>query len=317
MTTTNFHNTFEVPTDLADKRLDQALSVLIPNYSRTLLQHWIKNGYVKIDNKTVTQQRIKLITQQIIIIDAPIEIQETAQPQEINLNVIYSDKDIIIIDKPAGLVVHPGAGCKDGTLLNALLYHFPKLANLPRAGIIHRLDKDTSGILVIAHNLVAHKKLVDDLQQRTIKREYEAVVCGKLISGGVIDAAIGRHKTQRTHMAVIESGRSAVTHYRIIERFANHTHINVTLETGRTHQIRVHMDHINHPIVGDQVYGHGRSLHLPPKASDELRQFLANFKRQALHAIRLTLNHPRTNEQMQFTSPLAQDMQELLRLLAS
>lgn len=313
MTTTNIHITFEILDNLTGKRLDQALSILAPNYSRTLLQSWIKAGYVKLDNQIITQQRTKVTAHQNITIDAILEIQETAKPQKIKLNIIYEDKDIIVINKPAGLVVHPGAGCKEGTLMNALLYSYPELATLPRAGIIHRLDKDTSGILVIARNLAAHKKLVEDLQQRKIKREYVTIVWGKLISGGMIDANIGRHKTQRTHMAVVEGGKKAVTHYRVLERFEHHTCIQVMLETGRTHQIRVHMAHINHPIVGDPTYG-GR-LKTPQNAAIELRQFLSTFKRQALHAMHLTFNHPRTDKQVQFTAPIADDIQQLLNLL--
>lgn len=353
-----------VPATLADKRLDQTLSALLPQYSRTLLQNWIKSGYVTLDHKVTTQQRFKVTAAQTITIDAHLKTHAADQPQEIKLDIIYEDKDIFVINKPVGLVVHPGAGCGSGTLLNALLYYAPELAHLPRAGIVHRLDKDTSGLLIVARNLEAHKKLVAALEQHAVKREYAALVWGALISGGTIAAPIGRHKTKRTLMAVVgesehseyeepphsrckyahggqrhneyneeerdddlheemdgddhqhlqrSRGKPAVTHYRVTQRFAHCTLLRVILETGRTHQIRVHMAHIRHPLIGDPVYG-GR-LRLPPNSSAELRQFLSNFKRQALHAAKLTLTHPRTGKVMEFSAPLPQDMQQLLALL--
>lgn len=316
----SIHLLFTVPPALAMQRLDLILSRLAPTYSRTLLQSWIKAGYVTVDNIVCRQQRSKINVDQTIIIDAKLVIQETDQPQAIKLNIIYSDQDIIVINKPVGLIVHPGAGCKDGTLMNALLYQFPELAHLPRAGIIHRLDKDTSGLLVIARSLLAHKKLIEDLQQRKIKREYAAIVWGKIIAGGTVDVPIGRHKTQRTHMAVTENGKPAITHYRVIERFIHHTYLHVTLETGRTHQIRVHMAHLNHPLVGDATYG-GKKLQLPQKTANitttKLHKFLTNFNHQALHATQLSLNHPRTLKRMQFNAPLPKDMQQLLKLCCS
>lgn len=305
-----------IPASLANKRLDQALSELLPQYSRTLLQHWIKGGYVSVNNKVVTQQRTLVVAAQTVTINAVLATQHSAAlAQNITLNVVYADADIIVINKQPGLVVHPGAGCHDGTLLNALLHYDKTLSQLPRAGIVHRLDKDTSGLLVVARNLMAHKKLVDDLEQRNIKREYEAVVCGVIISGGTIDAALGRHKTKRTLMAVVDGGqgRTAITHYRVIKRFAHYTHLRLILETGRTHQIRVHLAHINHPIVGDPTYG-GR-LKWPRNSSVELRDFLTTFRRQALHAARLSFAHPRSGQLMEFAAPLPSDMQQLIRLL--
>jgi len=312
--------TLEVPMELTNKRLDQVLGRLMPQYSRALLQRWIKDGHVKVNGTVMMQQRYKAMAGQIITVDvlaASSELMAKAQPQNIQLDIVHEDQDIIVINKPVGLVVHPGAGRNDGTLLNALLHYIPKLAQLPRAGIVHRLDKDTSGLLVIARNLMAHKKLVAALQAREVKREYQAIVRGKIIAGGTINVPIGRHQTKRTLMAVIENGnskgREAVTHYRVIERMMQHTYIQVMLETGRTHQIRVHMAYIDHPIIGDQVYGGG--MKFSKGASVELRQFLLNFKRQALHAAKLTLIHPTTNKEIEFTAPLPQDMQELLQLL--
>lgn len=353
LASTNFSLT--VPDHLFGKRLDQILSILLPQYSRTLLQSWIKSGYVAVDSKIILLPRTLIAqhaeageesatTVTTITINAVITtIKEHATPQAIALDIIYADDDIIVVNKPVGLIVHPGAGCKDGTLLNALLHYAPELANLPRAGIVHRLDKDTSGLLVIARNLTAHKKLVDAFTQHAkgITREYEAIVYGTIIAGGTINAPIGRHRTRRTMMAVVgesndndesdESdehdeetsadsvmpkrgrGRHAVTHYRVIQRFPHHAHLRVILETGRTHQIRVHMAHIDHPIVGDQTYG-GR-LKLPRHASPELLQALSNFKHQALHAAKLTLTHPRTGKTIEFSAPLPQDMQKLLQAL--
>lgn len=274
-----------IPEELANNRLDQVLAKLFPEYSRTKLQTWIKAGYVN------------------ITVNAMLEPQERWEAQPIKLDIIYEDDDIMIINKPAGLVVHPAAGNPDSTMLNALLHHDSELNKLPRAGIIHRLDKDTSGLLVVAKTLTAYTKLVAELQARKIKREYEAIVNGVMTAGGTIDAAIGRHPRDRKRMAVTASGKPAVTHYRVIKRFDKYTHIKVMLETGRTHQIRVHMAYIHYPIVGDPVYG-GR-----------YKCPLATFNRQALHARRLGLNHPQTGEYMEWEAPLPKDMQQLLKKL--
>jgi 23S rRNA pseudouridine1911/1915/1917 synthase len=291
-----------IPENLDNKRLDQALAKLFPEYSRTRLQAWIKAGQVTVDGK-VLKPRDKVHTGQNIIVTPIIEPQEHWEAQPIVLDIIYEDDDIIIINKPAGLVVHPGAGTRDKTMLNALLHHAPELTKLPRAGIIHRLDKDTSGLLVVARNLKSHTKLVADLQQRNIKREYEAIVVGVMTAGGTIDAPIGRHPKDRKRMAVVVFGKPAITHYRVIKRFKAHTHIKVMLETGRTHQIRVHMAHIHYPIVGDPVYGGNKARY-------------KNFKRQALHAKCLGLIHPRTGKQMEWHAPLPNDMQWLLEELS-
>lgn len=297
---------------LDDFRLDLALSTLLPEYSRARIQDWIKAGYVTVDNK-ILRSKDKVYVDQKVSITATISSITKLQPQAIDLNIIYEDQDIIIVNKPAGLVTHPGAGNEDHTLLNALLYRYPELSNLPRAGIIHRLDKDTSGLMVVTRNLISHHKLVDAMQEREIKREYEAIITGTLISGGTIDAPIARHQTKRTHMAVKGGGKPAVTHYRVIQRFLRYTHLRVMLETGRTHQIRVHLAHIGYPIVGDPTYGNKNKL--SEKIEPKLRQKLQLFKRQALHARRLELSHPSTNELMIWEAPPPKDFAELLAAL--
>lgn len=292
-----------IPQNLDQTRLDLALSTLLPEYSRARIQSWINDGYITVDEK-ILRSKDKVSANQTINISATIPDIATMQPQKIALNIIYADQDIIVINKPAGLVTHPGAGNLDNTLLNALLYHYPELAKLPRAGIIHRLDKDTSGIMVVTRNLIAHNKLTQDLQERKIKREYEAIVNGKMVAGGTIEAPIGRHPTKRTLMAVKGGGKSAVTHYRIIKRFSAHTHLRVFLETGRTHQIRVHLAHIGYPIVGDPTYNKITKIHN-----------LEPFKRQALHAKRLELHHPSTNKLMTWEAPTPEDIKGLLKAL--
>ncbi len=239
--------------------------------------------------------------------------EETWQPQAFALDILFEDDDLIVINKPAGLVVHPGAGNREGTLVNALLNHDPNLATLPRAGIVHRLDKDTSGVLVVARSPRAHTHLVRQLQARALTREYQAIVQGVMIAGGTVDAPIGRHPAQRTRMAVIEGGKEAVTHYRVIQRFRAHTHVQIKLDTGRTHQIRVHMAHLRYPVACDPVYG-GRLL-LPAGARPELAAALRGFKRQALHAARLGLVHPVSKDEMEWSAPLPEDMEELLNQL--
>lgn len=304
--------TIVVPQNLDNYRLDLALSTLLPEYSRARIQEWIKAGYVAVDEKKI-RSKDKVFISQTIDIQAEIATITKLQAQSIALNIIYEDQDIIIVNKPAGLVTHPGAGNEDHTLLNALLYRYPELSTLPRAGIIHRLDKDTSGVMVVTRNLVSHHKLVADLQKREIKREYEAIIRGTLLTGGTVDAPIGRHQSKRTHMAVRSSGKPAVTHYRIIKRFSHHTHLRVMLETGRTHQIRVHLSHIGYPIVGDPTYGNSNKM--SEKLPIELRDKLDSYKRQALHAKRLELRHPSSNKIMSWETQPPQDFQELLAAL--
>ncbi|XKH00093.1 23S rRNA pseudouridine(1911/1915/1917) synthase RluD [Marinobacter nauticus] len=303
---------YAVPPELSGKRLDQAAAELVSEHSRSRLQSWIKSGALTVNGKKC-KPRDKVMLDDQLELDAEPEAQVTWEAEPISLDVVYEDEHLLVINKPAGLVVHPAAGHAAGTLVNALLNYAPEVENLPRAGIVHRLDKDTSGIMVVARSLVAHTSLVEQLQTRTMGREYEAVVVGTLTGGATVDAPIGRHPTDRKRMAVVPTGKPAVTHYRLVERFAAHTHIRCKLESGRTHQIRVHMAHVRHPLVGDPVYG-GR-LRLPKGTSDELREVLAAFNRQALHAQQLTLEHPETGEILSWEAPLPEDMVKLIEAL--
>ncbi len=302
----------EVPFELGGQRLDQIAAQLFPEHSRSRLAGWIKDGRLTVDGAVLRPRDIVHSGAQLVL-EAEQEAQGEWLAQDIELEIVYEDEHILVIDKPAGLVVHPAAGHQDGTLLNALLYHVPDIANVPRAGIVHRLDKDTTGLMVVAKTLEAHTKLVAQLQARSVSRIYEAIVIGVIASGGTIDAPIGRHGVQRQKMAVVDAGKVAVSHYRVLERFRAHTHTRVKLETGRTHQIRVHMSHIGYPLVGDPVYG-GR-FRIPPVASQTLVQTLREFPRQALHARFLELDHPATGVRMKWESPLPEDFLWLLSLL--
>ncbi|WP_340680687.1 23S rRNA pseudouridine(1911/1915/1917) synthase RluD [Paraglaciecola sp.] len=307
------HLQASVPQSLFGKRLDQALAEMFPDYSRSRLKEWILNDCVQINDHVVNVPREKLMGEESIEINATIEVQVQHEGQKIQLNIVYEDDDILVINKPANLVVHPGAGNNNGTILNALLNHAPQIANVPRAGIVHRLDKDTTGLMVVAKNIIAQTKLVEQLQAREVSREYEAIVYGTMVAGGTVDAPIGRHPTKRINMAVRESGKPAVTHYRVKEKFRAHTYLRLKLESGRTHQIRVHMSHIRFPIVGDPNYG-GRPR--PPKAaSDEFIEALRAFRRQALHAIQLELVHPVTGDWMSWHAPLPADFVNLLAVI--
>lgn len=311
MPMSNIVEQFEISLEFAGQRLDSCITQFLPDYSRARIQQWIKDGNLLVNQKKAKARLILEGGEQITIDAPPLELP-SYKAENIPLDVLHADEDIIILNKPINLVVHPAAGNYEGTLLNALLHHFPELSEVPRAGIIHRLDKDTSGVLVIARNIKAHTKLVADMQERQIKRQYIAVVQGDVTSGKTIETDIGRHPRSRTKMAVVANGKPAVTHFRVQQRFANHTVLNVNLETGRTHQIRVHMQHCKHPIVGDQTYG---KLKFPKGASEDLRECLRNFKRQALHAHTLGLIHPSSKEYMEFTAPLPDDMQALITCL--
>ncbi|MCO5760883.1 MAG: 23S rRNA pseudouridine(1911/1915/1917) synthase RluD [Chromatiaceae bacterium] len=301
-----------LPPDLAGQRLDQALAELLPEFSRSRLQQWIDAGRVRL-NGLPCRRRDRVWGGEEVWVEPVLEPDVNCLPQAIPLDLVYEDEDLLVVNKPAGLVVHPAAGNLDGTLQNALLHRAPELAQLPRGGLVHRLDKDTSGLLVVARTLLAHKSLVEQLQAREVHREYRALVTGVPLGGGRIDAPLGRHPRLRTQMAVVPGGRPAVTHYRVLEDFAAHALLGLRLETGRTHQIRVHLAHIRFPILGDPVYG-GRPR--PPKgASSRLVTALRAFPRQALHAIRLGLRHPRTGAEMNWEVPLAPDMVALLVLL--
>lgn len=301
-----------VSESLAGSRLDFALAKLLPEYSRAKLQHWIQADHVTVDGK-VGKNPEKVAAGAVISLEAELEVVEPCVPEAIHLTIVYEDDDLLVINKPVGLVVHPGAGNPGGTLVNALLNYCPALNQLPRAGLVHRLDKDTSGLLVIAKTISTHTRLVRMIQSRKVSREYVAIVEGTLIAGGTINQPLGRHPKHRTRMAVISSGKEATTHYRVLERFRAHTLLKVMLETGRTHQIRVHLAWAHYPLVGDSFYGW--RLRLPPKAKPALIEGLQGFKRQALHARRLSLRHPQTGELLEWEAPLPEDMQHLIALL--
>ena len=303
----------EVQPEQMGQRLDQTLAELFPEYSRSRLKTWIEADLVKLNDRITNIPREKVLGGEKIEITVEVEDETRFEPENIPLNIVYEDDDIIVINKPKDLVVHPGAGNPNGTVLNSLLYHYPPIAEVPRAGIVHRLDKDTTGLMVVAKTIPAQTKLVRDLQKRKITREYEAVASGIMTKGGTVDQPMARHATKRTLMAVHPMGKPAVTHYRIMENYRNYTRLRLRLETGRTHQIRVHMAHIAHPLLGDQTYG-GRPR--PPKnASEDFMEVLRNFKRQALHAVMLRLAHPITGEMMEWYAPLPDDFVELLNAL--
>jgi 23S rRNA pseudouridine1911/1915/1917 synthase len=311
----SLHLADTIPDELAGMRLDQALAQVFPDYSRGRLTGWIKQGYVSVNGETL-RPRDKVMGGEQIEINATIEVADenwTAEP--ISLDVVYEDDDVIIINKPAGLVVHPGAGNQNGTLVNALLHHVPQLETLPRAGIIHRIDKSTTGLLMVAKTLPAHHSLTTQLQKRTVIREYQAIVCGVMTAGGIVDEPVGRHHIDRKKMTVTDSGKHAVTHYRVVTRFRGHTHITCKLETGRTHQIRVHMAHIRYPLLGDPVYG-GR-LKLPKNTDEAFRTVVQGFRRQALHAATLGFVHPTTGENVIWHAVLPEDMEQMLAVLAT
>src|SRR5882757_2731548 len=303
----------QIPPELAGFRLDSALARLMPQHSRTRIKGWIEEGAVLVGRQTSRPR-------DVVAAGAQIRVQMTADtpkaqvlPEAIALRLVHEDADLVVIDKPAGLVVHPGAGNPSHTLQNALLGWDPALARLPRAGLIHRLDKDTSGLLVVARTPEAQTSLSRQLEARTMAREYVAVSVGVMTGGGTIDEPIGRHRGDRLRMAIRGSGRPAVTHYRVLERFRAHTYLSVKLETGRTHQIRLHLSHLKYPIAGDQIYG-GRFAQ-PKGATPRLLATLRGFKRQALHAANLAFDHPRTGERLSLQSPVPADFAELLAAL--
>ena len=301
-----------VPDAAAGRRFDAVLAELFPEFSRSRLSDWIKSGAALLDGAPA-RPRDLLRGGELATLDAVLEVETDALPEDIPLSVLYEDEHVLVIDKPAGLVVHPGAGNPTGTLVNALLFRDPALAKVPRAGVVHRLDKDTSGVMVVARTVQAQTALVEQLSAREVHRQYLAVVCGALVAGGTVDAPIDRHPRDRLRMAVREDGRDAVTHYRLRERFRAHTALECRLETGRTHQIRVHMAHLKHSIVGDPLYG--GALKLPKGASDELVAQLRGFKRQALHAETLEFMHPISGEPVRNSAPVPADLQALMQAL--
>ena len=302
----------DLPPEAAGLRLDQALARALPQYSRARLQGWIEDGAVEVDGRRM-RAKDKVLGGEHVSVRAHWAAQTRIEPEALPLNVVYQDRELFVIDKPAGWVVHPGAGNPRHTLQNALLALDPALARVPRAGLVHRLDKDTSGLLVVARTIEAHTRLVEALAARRIERSYLAICTGVPTGGGTIDEPIGRHRSQRTRMAVRGDGRSAVTHYRILRRFRAHTLVQVQLETGRTHQIRVHLAHIGYPLVGDPVYGGRRRI--PAGCGAPLIEALRAFARQALHASRLALAHPLTGRPLVCESPLPPDMAGLLATL--
>jgi 23S rRNA pseudouridine1911/1915/1917 synthase len=306
------HMQAQIPLEMSGSRLDQAAAQLFTDYSRARLQLWIKSGELTVDGEK-KKTRDKVLSGELLSLAADVEDEQRWQPESIALDIVYEDDTIIVLNKPAGLVVHPAAGHHNGTLLNALLAHAQDLASVPRAGIVHRLDKDTTGLMVVAKTLAAQNHLVAQLQERSVSRVYEAVVFGALTGGGTVNAPIGRHPKQRKKMAVVEAGKEAITHYRLIKRFAHHTHVRCMLETGRTHQIRVHMGHIKHALIGDATYA--PRPRIPKSASLALIDGLRGFPRQALHAQYLQLIHPDTQETMEWEAPLPEDFTELLSLL--
>lgn len=293
-------------------RLDQALSQLFSDYSRSRLQEWIKLGFITL-NDSQARPREKVYVGDVLRLDIPETTKTFDQPESIAFDILYQDEDIFVINKPAGLVVHPAAGHASGTLVNGLLYHDPALEQLPRAGIVHRLDKDTSGVMMVARSLRAHNALVEALQKRLVKREYVAIAQGVITAGSTIDQPIARHPVDRKRMAVQPQGKEAITHFKVREKYRAHCLIDVQLETGRTHQIRVHMAFLHHPLLGDPVYG-GR-LSVPSGICEALEQAIRHFKRQALHAWRLNFQHPVSTQMLSFEAPLPSDMTQLIELL--
>jgi len=301
-----------IPNRMLGNRLDVSLSEMLPDYSRSKITAWIKSGDALINQK-IFKPKDKSSGNEIVCLTLNQKQTTDWIAEKISLNIVYEDEDIIVINKQFGLVTHPGAGNWSGTLANALLYYDPSLSILDRAGIVHRLDKNTSGLMVVARNEKSQKYLVEQLQNHSVDREYSAIVYGHMIAGGTVDEPIGRDSKDRVKQAVSESGKDAITHYRAIDRFKSHTHVKAILETGRTHQIRVHLSHVGHSLVGDPMYG-GR-LRFPKKASEELKDALLNFKRQALHSKKLTLTHPISGELMSWKAPLPDDMVRLLEVL--
>ncbi|MGE4501802.1 MAG: 23S rRNA pseudouridine(1911/1915/1917) synthase RluD [Thiomicrospira sp.] len=295
-------------------RLDAVVADYFPQYSRSRLQAWLKQGKVTLNGEVVTKPRHTVLGGEWLEVEVQHEQATHVQAQPIALDIVYEDESILVINKSAGLVVHPGAGNPDGTLMNALLYHYPSIREVPRAGIVHRLDKDTSGLMVVAKTVQAQTHLVDQLQRHDVERVYDAILVGNMIAGGTIDKPIGRHLTDRKKMAVrVTGGKPAVSHYRVAEKFRAHTHVKVNLETGRTHQIRVHMAYLGFPLLGDPVYG--QRLRIPRQMMPEFVEILRNFKRQALHAGGLSLTHPVSGKVMKWKAPIPDDMGLLIDIL--
>lgn len=312
----HIHQDLTVPRENHGQRIDAVVAQLLPQYSRSIISTWIKAGHLT-HNSKVCKPKDKALEGDRIVLDVDFQTIDTqfntCEPEDIPLNLVYEDEALLVINKPVGLVVHPGAGNREHTLVNALLHHCPDLQHLPRAGIIHRLDKDTTGLLIVAKTLTAHTALIRQMQAREIDRHYLALVHGHLISSGTIETEFGRHPRNRLKMAVVAQGKEAITHYSINKHYGMFTLLNIHLMTGRTHQIRVHMEHINHPIVGDPLYS-GR-MRFPAGASEELREVLNQFNRQALHARHLAFLHPETEEELTFNAAIPDDFAFLINTL--
>ncbi len=307
---------FKIDDRFHNKRLDAALSGLAENISRSVLKGYIDEGRVSVDGEKITKASFKLSSGMTVTLEQPDPPDLDAVPQDLPLDIIYRDDDVLVINKPIGFVVHPGAGCPDGTVMNAVLWHFPQTKTLPRAGIVHRLDKDTSGLMVIALTETAQHKLVKAISKHEVVREYVAVAEGLITAGGTVDREIGRDPYNRIKMCVMPDGfgREAVTHYRVVEQFREHTLLKLRLETGRTHQIRVHMAYLHHPLLGDAVYGVKRQ-HLLPHAAEELSETLRQYRHQALHAAHIEFTHPVSGQTLAFDAPLPSEFMNLIRLL--
>ncbi|OTG87715.1 23S rRNA pseudouridine(1911/1915/1917) synthase [Acinetobacter sp. ANC 4558] len=313
-TATRLSLQFQLNDTFLGQRIDQVAALVWNDYSREKLKQWLKDGHLRVDDQIV-KPKYKCEGTELLTLDVELEAQTTSQPENIPLNIVYEDDDIIIINKPVGMVVHPGAGNSSGTLVNALLFHYPKSVELARAGLVHRIDKDTSGLLVVAKNLEAQFALSKQLEEKSVYRVYDAVVYGNIIAGGTIDEPIKRHPVDRVKMTVLPGGKDAVTHYNVKERFQHFTRVQARLETGRTHQIRVHFSYIGYALVGDPVYM--PRVRVPAGASELLNETLRGFRRQALHAVQLGLQHPKTGKEMMFEAPWPEDFSELVNVLRS
>ena len=301
--------TREIDQSISGKRLDLALANTFSEYSRSKLKKWLENNLVSVDEKIINKPNYKVIYPAKLALRVPNETLIEDLPEKLDINIIESTKEYLIIDKEAGMVVHPGAGNKSGTLLNALLHEYPELKKLPRAGIVHRLDKDTTGLMVVARNEPAMQSLSEQISNRSIKRIYQAFTVGRIERSGKIEAPIGRHPKNRQKQAIIDSGREAITHFKVIENFGSYSHLNVSLETGRTHQIRVHMNHLGFPLIGDPLYGRRRRF--AKNTHQKLRETIERFPRQALHAAQLGFIDPISSKEVSFQSKLPSDLVEL------
>ncbi len=313
-TATRLSLQFQLDESFLGQRIDQVAAIVWSDFSREKLKQWLKDGHLLVDGSTV-KPKYKCEGTELLTLDVELEAQTASQPEDIPLNIVYEDEDILVINKPVGMVVHPGAGNSTGTLVNALLFHYPKSVELSRAGLVHRIDKDTSGLLVVAKNLEAQFSLTKQLSKKSVYRVYDLIVYGNIIAGGTIDEPIKRHPVDRIKMAILPGGKDAVTHYNVKERFQHFTRVQARLETGRTHQIRVHFNYIGHGLIGDMVYVN--RVRVPAGASELLASTLRNFKRQALHAAKLGLVHPRTGEEMMFEAEWPEDFTRLVNVLRS